>query len=172
MLSGRQGLIDRLSKTRRLLGGILDPQPAYALGRGLKTLALRVAAHNVNAQAIAEALEGHPALTAVHYPGLTSHPDHEIAKAQMRGFGGMLCLDLAGGQTAAFRAFDRLQVVQRAASLGGVESLCSLPILTSQFGLSDEALARAGVTRGMMRISVGLEDADDLVADLRQAIEG
>jgi len=170
VLSGRQGLIDRLAKTRRLLGGILDPQPAYALGRGMKTLALRVAAHNANAQAIAEALHGHPALAAVHYPGLPSHPDHAIAKMQMTGFGGMLCLDLAGGQTAAFRAFDRLQVIQRAASLGGVESLCSLPILTSQFGLSDDALARAGVTRGMMRSAVGLEDAADLVADLRQAI--
>lgn len=171
VLSGRQGLIDRLAKTRRLLGGILDPQPAYALGRGMKTLALRVAAHNANAQAIADALHGHPALAAVHYPGLPSHPDHAIAKMQMTGFGGMLCLDLAGGQTAAFRAFDRLRVIQRATSLGGVESLCSLPILTSQFGLSDDALARAGVTRGMMRISVGLEDAADLIADLRQAIE-
>ncbi len=172
VLSGRQGLIDRLAKTRRLLGGILDPQPAYALGRGMKTLVLRVAAHNANAMAIAEALHGHPALAAVHYPGLPSHPDHDVAKAQMSGFGGMVCLDLAGGQEAAFRAFDRLSVIQRAASLGGVESLCSLPILTSQFGLSDEALARAGVTRGMMRISVGLEDAADLIADLRQAIEG
>lgn len=172
VLSGRAGLIGRLAKTRRLLGGILDPQPAYALGRGMKTLTLRVARHNETALAIAQALHGHPALAAVHYPGLPSHPDHAIATAQMRGFGGMVCIDLAGGQTAAFRAFDRLQLFQRAASLGGVESLCSLPILTSQFGLSDEALAKAGVTRGMMRLSVGLEDAADLIADLTQAIEG
>lgn len=171
VLSGRAGLIGRLSKTRRLLGGILDPQPAYALGRGMKTLTLRVARHNETALAIAQALEGHPALAAVHYPGLASHPDHAIAKAQMSGFGGMVCLDLAGGQTSAFRAFDRLQVFQRAASLGGVESLCSLPILTSQYGLNDEALARAGVTRGMIRLSVGLEDAADLIADVKQAIE-
>lgn len=170
VLSGRAGLIGRLAKTRRLLGGILDPQSAYALGRGLKTLTLRVARHNETALALAQALEGHPALAAVHYPGLASHPDHPVARAQMTGFGGMICLDLAGGQPAAFRAFDRLQVVQRAASLGGVESLCSLPILTSQFGLSDDALARAGVTRGMMRLSVGLEDVDDLIADLQQAI--
>lgn len=171
VLSGRAGLIGRLAKTRRLLGGILDPQPAYALGRGMKTLTLRVARHNDSALALARALEGHPALAAVHYPGLASHPDHAIARAQMSGFGGMVCIDLAGGQTAAFRAFDRLQVFQRAASLGGAESLCSLPILTSQYGLSDEALAKAGVTRGMMRLSVGLEDADDLIADVKQAIE-
>jgi cystathionine beta-lyase/cystathionine gamma-synthase len=171
VLSGRRDLIDRLARTRRLLGGILDPQPAYALGRGVKTVGLRVARHNETALAVAQALEGHPALAAVHYPGLASHPDHAIAVRQMRGFGGMLCLDLKGGQTAAFRAFDRLRLVQRAASLGGVESLCSLPILTSQYGLDDAALARAGVTRGMMRISIGLEDAGDLIVDLRQAIE-
>lgn len=171
VLSGRREIIDRLARTRRLLGGILDPQPAFALGRGVKTVGLRVARHNESALAVARALDGHPALAAVHYPGLESHPDHAIAARQMRGFGGMLCLDLKGGQAAAFRAFDRLQLVQRAASLGGVESLCSLPILTSQYGLDDEALARAGVTRGMMRISIGLEDAADLIADLRQAVE-
>ncbi len=171
VLSGRRELIDRLGRVRRLLGGVLDPQPAYALGRGLKTVGLRVARHNETALAVARALEGHPALAAVYHPGLPSHPDHAIAAAQMRGFGGMVCLDLAGGQAAAFRAFDRLRLVQRAASLGGVESLCSLPILTSQYGLDDAALARAGVTRGMMRISIGLEDAADLIADLRQAID-
>ncbi len=171
VVSGPAGLVDRLARTRRLLGGVLDPQPAYALGRGLKTLDVRVARHNANALAVASALEGHPALSAIYYPGLASHPDHAVAAAQMRGFGGMLCLDLKGGQAAAFRAFDRLQVVQRAASLGGVESLCSLPILTSQFGLDDAALARAGVTRGMMRISIGLEDPEDLIADLRQALD-
>jgi cystathionine beta-lyase/cystathionine gamma-synthase len=171
VLSGRRAIIDRLARARRLLGGILDPQPAYALGRGVKTVGLRVARHNESALAVAQALEGHPALVAVHYPGLASHPDHAIAARQMRGFGGMLCLDLKGGQAAAFRAFDRLRLVQRAASLGGVESLCSLPILTSQYGLDDAALARAGVTRGMMRVSIGLEDAADLIADLRQALE-
>jgi cystathionine beta-lyase/cystathionine gamma-synthase len=171
VLSGRREILEPLARTRRLLGGVLDPQPAYALGRGLKTLGLRVARHNENGLAVARALDGHPALARLYYPGLPSHPDHAVAAAQMSGFGGMLCLDLAGGQAAAFRAFDRLRVVQRAASLGGVESLCSLPILTSQYGLDDDALQRAGVTRGMMRISLGLEDPEDLIADLRQAIE-
>ena len=171
VLSGSRALLEPIGKTRRLLGGVMDPQPAYALGRGLKTLPLRVARHNSNALAVAQFLEDHPAVERVYYPGLPSHPDHEVAKRQMCGFGGMVCVDLKGGQAAAYRAFDRLKVIQRAASLGGVESLCSLPILTSQYGLTDEELAKAGVTRGMMRISVGLEDPEDLVGDLKQALE-
>jgi cystathionine beta-lyase/cystathionine gamma-synthase len=106
VLAGGRDTIDRLAKARRLLGGILDPQPAYALARGLKTLALRVERHNSGALAVATALEGHPALSRVYYPGLPSHPDHEIARAQMSGFGCMVCLDLAGCQSAAYRAFD------------------------------------------------------------------
>jgi cystathionine beta-lyase/cystathionine gamma-synthase len=170
VLSGRRDTIGKLAKARRLLGGVLDPQPAYALGRGLKTLALRVARHNDNALAIARALDGHAALAAVHYPGLASHPDHAIAARQMRGFGGMVCIDLGGDFERACRAFDRLRVVRRAASLGGVESLCSLPVLTSHTRFTDAELARAGVTRGMLRLSIGLEDAADLIADLEQAI--
>lgn len=170
VLSGSAALVAPLARARRLLGGVLDPQPAFALGRGLKTLPLRVARQNSNALAVAEALEGHPALVAVHYPGLPGHPDHEVARRQMTGFGGIVCLDVRGGQAAAYRAFDRLEVFQRAASLGGVESLCSLPVLTSQYGLTDDELRGAGVTRGMMRLSVGLEDIEDLIADLRQAL--
>jgi cystathionine beta-lyase/cystathionine gamma-synthase len=170
VLSGKHDLIDRLSKTRRLLGGVLDPQPAYALSRGLKTLPLRVARHNANAMALASALEGHPRLAAVHYPGLTSHPDHEIARKQMSGFGGVVCIDVKGGQSAAYEVFDKLAIVKRAASLGGAESLCSLPVLTSQYGLNDAELEKAGVTRGMMRLSLGLEDVEDLIEDLQQAL--
>jgi len=171
VLSGARALLEPIAKTRRLLGGVMDPQPAYALGRGLKTLPLRIARHNANALAVAQFLEGHPAVSRVYYPGLASHPDHEIARRQMSGYGGMVCVDLKGGQEAAYRAFDRLTVIQRAASLGGVESLCSLPILTSQYGLTDEELDKAGVTRGMMRLSIGLEDPEDLIADLEQALE-
>jgi cystathionine beta-lyase/cystathionine gamma-synthase len=172
VLAGSRALLEPIAKTRRLLGGVMDPMPAYALSRGLKTLPLRVARHNANALAVARFLEAHAAVEKVYYPGLASHPDHEIACRQMSGFGGMVCVDLTGGQAGAYRAFDRLQVIKRAASLGGVESLCSLPILTSQYGLSDEELARAGVTRGMMRLSIGLEDPDDLIADLAQALAG
>ncbi|HYU80382.1 MAG TPA: PLP-dependent aspartate aminotransferase family protein, partial [Vicinamibacterales bacterium] len=170
VLSGSHALLDPISKARRLLGGVMDPQPAYALGRGLKTLPLRVGRHNANALAVAQFLEGHDAVERVFYPGLASHPDHDIAKRQMCGFGGMVCVDLKGGQAAAYRAFDRLTVIQRAASLGGAESLCSLPILTSQYGLTDDELRKAGVSRGMMRLSIGLEDVEDLIADLSQAL--
>jgi cystathionine beta-lyase/cystathionine gamma-synthase len=158
-----------IAKTRRLLGGVMDPQPAFALNRGLKTLPLRVARHNANALAVAEFLDSHPAVARVYYPGLPSHPDHVIASKQMAGFGGMVCVDV-GSQDAAYKAFDRFKVIQRAASLGGVESLCSLPILTSQYGLTDDELQKAGVTRGMMRLSIGLEEPEDLIADLKQAL--
>ena len=170
VLSGRRDVIEPLASVRRMLGGVLDPLPAYALGRGLKTMPLRVARHNSTALAVAEALEGHPGVGHVHYPGLASHPDHAIARRQMQGFGGMVCLDVASGQEGAVKAFDRLRLIKRAASLGGVESLCSLPVLTSQYGLTDDELATAGVTRGMMRLSIGLEDPVDLIADLRQAL--
>jgi cystathionine beta-lyase/cystathionine gamma-synthase len=171
VLSGSRALLGPIGKTRRLLGGVMDPMPAYALSRGLKTLPLRVARHNSNAMTVARFLETHPAVERVYYPGLDSHPDHAIAKQQMTGFGGMVCVDVKGGQAGAYRVFDKLGVIKRAASLGGVESLCSLPILTSQYGLTDDELEKAGVTRGMMRLSVGLEDPEDLIADLAQALE-
>ena len=170
VLAGSAPLIERILSARKLLGAVLDPYPAYALGRGLKTLSVRVARHNANALAVAEWLEGSGRVQTVYYPGLKSHPDHEIAARQMRGFGGMVCVDLGGGYERAARFFDRLQVFRRAASLGGVESLCSLPVLTSQWGHSEDELARAGVTRSMARLSVGLEDAEDLIADLDQAL--
>ena len=162
-------MIAPLAKARRLLGGIMDPIPAFALGRGIKTMPLRVAQHNANALKVAQHFENHTALECVHYPGLTSHPDHAIAKGQMSGFGGVVTLDIKGGRDAAFRVFDQLKIIKRAASLGGVESICSLPILTSQYGLTDDELVQAGVSKGMVRISIGLEDASDLIADLEQA---
>jgi cystathionine beta-lyase/cystathionine gamma-synthase len=170
VVSGSAALVHEVELARRKLGGILDPQPAYLLVRSLKTLALRVQRHNLSAMAVATALEEHPGVKQVLYPGLPSHPDHELAQSQMSGFGGMMCVDLHGGEEAACRAFDRLQIVHRAASLGGVESVCSLPVLTSQWGHSDEQLAAAGISRGMMRLSIGLEDPADLIADLQQAI--
>ena len=170
VLSGSRALLAPIAKTRRLLGGVMDPQPAFALGRGMKTLPLRMAQHNANGMAVAARLEQHPKIARVYYPGLPSHPDHDVAKRQMTGFGGMVTIDVKGGQDAAFRAFDRFKVIKRAASLGGVESICSLPTLTSHTGLSDAELEKAGVSRGMIRISIGLEDAADLIEDLEQAL--
>lgn len=170
VLSGSKTLMAPINKMRRLLGGIMDPQPAFALGRGMKTMSLRVAQQNANAMAVAQALERHPRIERVYYPGLESHPDHGIAKAQMHGFGGMVTIDVKGGKDGAFRAFDKFKIVQRATSLGGVESICSLPILTSQYGLTDDELVKAGVTKGMIRLSIGLEDPADLIADIDQAL--
>ena len=169
-VTGPRTLVDPIAKARRLLGTVMDPYPAYALGRGLKTLPLRIARHNVSAQAVAEFLASDRRVSQVYYPGLPSHPDHAIAKRQMTGFGGMVCFDLGGSYERAAQLYDRLRVVKRAASLGGVESLMSMPVLTSQWGHTDAQLREAGVTKGMLRLSVGLEDAADLIADLDQAL--
>jgi cystathionine beta-lyase/cystathionine gamma-synthase len=169
-VAGSAALVAPIEKTRRLVGTVMDPQPAYALGRGLKTLPLRIARHNASAQAVAEFLEKDRRVSRVYYPGLSSHPDHDIAKRQMAGFGGMVCFDLDGRYDRAERVYDRLAVIKRAASLGGVESLISMPVLTSQWGHTDEQLREAGVTPGMLRLSVGLEDAADVIADLDQAL--
>jgi cystathionine beta-lyase/cystathionine gamma-synthase len=171
VVAGRRELVHPIEMARRKLGGVLDPQPAYALGRSLKTLPVRMARHNANGLAVAAALEGHPAIARVFYPGLASHPDHALAKRQMSGFGGMVCIDLKGGEQAACRAYDRFRLVCRAASLGGTETLCSLPILTSHWGYGDAALAASGVTKGMLRLSIGLEDPEDVIADIRQALD-
>ena len=170
VVTGSAALLAPIEKVRRMVGTVMDPHPAYALGRGLKTLPLRVARHNASAQAVAEFLSQDRRVSQVYYPGLPSHPDHEIARKQMSGFGGMVCFDLDGKYERAERLYNRLNVIKRAASLGGVESLISMPVLTSQWGHTDDQLREAGVSRGMLRLSVGLEDAADLIADLNQAL--
>jgi cystathionine beta-lyase/cystathionine gamma-synthase len=170
VLAGSAQVLEPVQKARRMLGTVLDPYPAYALGRGLKTLTVRMERHNTTAMAVAQWLATEKRVERVYYPGLPQHPDHEIAKKQMSGFGGMVCVDVGGGYDRAARFFDRLKLFNRAASLGGVESLCSLPVLTSQWGHSEEELRAAGVTHSMARLSVGMEDPDDLIADLDQAL--
>jgi cystathionine beta-lyase/cystathionine gamma-synthase len=171
-LAGPAALMAPIEKARRMLGGVLDPQAAYAIGRGLKTLDVRMARHNANGLAVARWLERDSRVVTVYYPGLESHPDHALAKKQMSGFGGMACVDVGGGAERVERFFDRLKVFRRAASLGGVESLCSLPVLTSQWGHTDAQLAEAGITKSMARLSIGLEDPQDLIEDLDQALGG
>jgi cystathionine beta-lyase/cystathionine gamma-synthase len=153
-----------------LLGGSMDPDPAYLLIRGLKTLEIRVRRQCESAMAVARFLERHTKIARVHYPGLASHPDHALAKRQMAGFGGMLAFDIKGGLSAARRFCDRARIFLLAASLGGVESLIVLPIYTSHYRMVTQELAAAGIGPGTVRMSIGLEDPGDLLADLRQAL--
>lgn len=152
------------------LGGSMDPDPAYLLVRGLKTLEIRVRRQCESAMAVARFLKQHPKIARVHYPGLASHPDHRLAKRQMTGFGGMLAFDLKGGLSAARRFCDRAKIFLLAASLGGVESLIVLPIYTSHYRMGTDELRAAGVAPGTVRMSIGLEDPADLLADLKQAL--
>jgi methionine-gamma-lyase len=169
-LAGSRARIDAARATMKVLGGCLDPHAAYLALRGLKTLHLRVPRQCENALALARRLEGHPAVRRVLYPGLPSHPGHDVARRQMEAFGGMVTLVLDGGLAAAERFYDRLRLVARAASLGGVESLASLPVHTSHYGLTEAELREAGIDPGMVRLSLGVEDADDLIADVEQAL--
>ncbi|HXZ21044.1 MAG TPA: aminotransferase class I/II-fold pyridoxal phosphate-dependent enzyme [Candidatus Acidoferrales bacterium] len=152
------------------LGGSMDPGAGFLLDRGIKSLSVRVARHSENAMAVARFLEKHPRVARVHYPGLKSHPDHVLARRQMKAYGGMLAFDMKGGLAAARRFCDRVRVFLLAASLGGVESLVVLPAFSSHYNMSEAELKMAGVTAGTVRVSVGLEDADDLIADLRQSL--
>ena len=168
--AGSKQWMERIQQMVIYLGGSMDPEAAFLLNRGIKTLALRVKRQGENAMAVAKYLEKHPKVARVHYPGLASHPDHKLAKRQMRGFGSMLAFDMKGGLAAARRVCDRVKLFLLAASLGGVESLIILPAYTSHYDMSLEELTRAGVTSGTVRLSIGIEDADDLIADLRQAL--
>jgi cystathionine beta-lyase/cystathionine gamma-synthase len=168
---GNKDLIDRIRDMIIYLGGCMDPEGAYLLIRGMKSLAPRVLRQCENAMAIAKFLERHPKVARVHYPGLASHPEYRLCRSQMHGgFGGMLAFDMKGGLAAARRVCDRLRVFLLAASLGGVESLVVLPIYTSHYRMNAEELQRAGVSPGTIRVSVGLEDSADLMDDLKQAL--
>jgi cystathionine beta-lyase len=150
-------------------GGMLDAHGCYQLERGLKTLALRIRQHNENAGRLAVLLKRHPAVTKVLYPGLPDHPDHAIAARQMRGFGGMLSFELRDA-TRVDSILDRFRVVTPALSLGGVESLVCVPSRTSHRTMSPEDRHRIGITDGLIRVSVGIEDIDDILEDFERAL--
>ncbi|MGQ7249378.1 trans-sulfuration enzyme family protein [Halomonas sp. V046] len=169
-MMGPEALLAKVVPWRTNLGTAPSPQVASMLSRSLRTLAVRVAQHNASALAIAEAMHDHPRVRRVCYPGLPSHPGHALARAQMRGFGGMLTLDLDADGAGAARVAERLTLFLLAPSLGGVESLVTQPITTTHVDLSPDERARRGIGDGMLRLSVGLEDVDDLIADLRQAL--
>ena len=151
-------------------GGVPSPFDAWLTLRGVKTLAVRMRQHCENAMQVARFLEGHPGVRRVYYPGLPSHPDHELAERQMRAFGGMVSFDLQGDRTSVDAFVRRLRVFALAESLGGVESLCSHPASMTHGSIPAEERERRGVTETLLRLSIGIEDASDLIADLDQAL--
>jgi cystathionine beta-lyase/cystathionine gamma-synthase len=157
-------------KKRIVLGGAMDPLTAFLLERGMKTLVLRMKAHNENGMAIAEYLEDHPMVERVHYPGLRDHPQHGLARKLLSGFGGMLSFEIKGGRQAAEGAMSRMKMVKMATSLGGVESLVSMPLNSSHAALPAEERARLGIRDSLVRLSVGIEDVEDIKEDLDQAL--
>ncbi|HJZ52146.1 MAG TPA: aminotransferase class I/II-fold pyridoxal phosphate-dependent enzyme [Candidatus Acidoferrales bacterium] len=167
---GSHSLIEKIRDMIIYLGGSMDPEAAFLLIRGMKTLQVRVPRQCQTALTVARYLEEHPKVARVHYPGLPSHPDHKLAKRQMKGFGAMMAFDLKGGLAAARRFCDRTRVFLLAASLGGVESLVVLPIYSSHYRMSAAELRAAGVEPGTVRVSIGLEDPADLIEDVRQAL--
>jgi cystathionine gamma-synthase len=158
-----------------MLGGVLDPHAAYLLDRGLKTLALRVQQQNRSAQQVAEFLEDHPAIDRVWYPGLPSHPDHDVASQQMRGFGGVVSFEVAvspgeNSLDCAARVVDAVKIPHIAASLGGVESLIEQPAIMSYYELSVEERRTMGMKDNLVRFAIGIEETEDILADLAQAL--
>jgi cystathionine beta-lyase/cystathionine gamma-synthase len=170
-VAGRHELIERIWETRTTLGNCMDPHASWVLLRGLKTLAVRVARQNENALRVAEFLAEHAKVRRVHYPFLKSHPQYAIARQQMSGGGGVVAFEVEGTGEDARRASEAMRLFTLATSLGGVESLVSIPVLTSHAMIPAEARARMGVTEQMIRLSVGIENADDLIADLERALE-
>ena len=162
---------DRIWNLRKILGGVMDPMSAFLTLRGLQTLDMRIERQNANAMAVARFLETPPAVAKVHYPGLASHPDHDVAKKHMRGFGGMLSFDVAADFEGTKRVMDRLTTIKLATSLGGVTSLANQPITNTHVALSPEARQKAGVSESLVRLSVGVEPVQTLIEDLDQALK-
>jgi cystathionine gamma-synthase len=171
VVCGRQELMDQLWETRTTLGNCMDPHAAWMLTRGLKTLAVRVARQNENALRVAEFLRRHAKVRQVYYPFLENHPQHGVAREQMSGGGGMVTFEVEGTGEDACRVSEAMRLFTLATSLGGVESLVSIPVLTSHAMISAELRKKMGVTEQMVRLSVGIENADDLVADLERALQ-
>lgn len=171
VVAGRGELVRKVFQHREIHGASLDPFAAFLLTRGLRTLQLRVTRQNRNALEVARVLSEHPAVEEVYYPGLPHHPQHALAREQMTGFGGVLSFSLRGGMGALERFLPRLELAHRAASLGSVATLVGPPATTSHVELTPAERARAGIPESLVRYSVGIEDARDLVADLEQALE-
>jgi len=171
VMAGNAGIVSLVRDLRSVFGATLDPHAAYLIHRGIKTLALRIEQQNATAQAMAEALERHPRIRQVWYPGLTSHPNHETARRLMRGFGGVVTFELDADLEGTSRFVDACRIPRIAPSLGGVESLIEQPALMSYFELSTEEREAIGIKNNLVRFAVGIEDTEELIADALHALE-
>ncbi len=169
-VAGRRALVEKVRQGIIYLGGSMDPLAGFLLIRGMKTVETRMQRQSETALKVARFLERHPKVARVHYPGLPSHPDHKLARRQMSGFGAMMAFDHKNGRAGARRFGDRIRIFLLAASLGGTESLAVQPLYTSHYKMSAKELAAAGISPGTVRLSIGLEDPQDLIADLKQAL--
>lgn len=168
---GRRDFIDQaLARVHRDLGGVISPFVAWLTLRGIRTLGLRMERHNQNALTIARFLQKHPRVERVYYPGLPDHPGHEVVKRQMRGFGGVLSFEVKGGYKAGVRLIDNVKLCTRAVSLGDVKTLITHPASTTHRIVPQEERLRAGISDGLVRLAVGIEDPEDIIADLDQAL--
>jgi cystathionine beta-lyase/cystathionine gamma-synthase len=171
-VAGSKEFIDRVRQVSVMIGTTLDPAAAYLLSRGMKTLDVRVRRSCENALLLAEALRKHPKVAQVYYPGLEDDPDHILAKRQMKGFGGIVAIDLVGGELEVEKLFNSLRLVRTAPSLGGVETLASYPLYSSHAGFSDEQLKAAGVSAATVRFALGIEAAEDIIDDITESLGG
>jgi cystathionine beta-lyase/cystathionine gamma-synthase len=170
IVCGTAPYIEEVRRKMMLWGQAPDPFGAWLIERGLKTLDVRVKRHNENAMTIAKWCAGRKEIKRVYYPGLESHPDHDVAKETMDGFGGMMAIELSGGARAAEKFLRKLKIIRHAPSLGGVDSLVSEPRFTSHAHLTPEGRAAAGIPDGFLRLSIGIESANDLIGDIEQAL--
>lgn len=170
VVCGPSGLVSIIRDLRGVLGAVCDPHAAFLVGRGLKTLTLRVERQNATALALAQRLEKHPRIERVFYPGLASHPSHVVARAQMRGFGGVVSFVVKGGLSAGSRMVDAVKLARIGPSFGGVESLIEQPAVMSYYEMTTEQRQAIGIADGLVRLAVGIEDTADLIADIEQAL--
>jgi cystathionine gamma-synthase len=172
VVCGPAGLVSMIRDLRGVLGGVCDPHAAFLVGRGVKTLGLRVERQNATALAAAQMLEKHPAVERVYYPGLPSHASHGVASAQMAGFGGVVSFVVKGGLAAGSRVVDSMKLARIGPSFGGVETLVEQPAVMSYYEMTTEERAALGIADGLVRLSVGIEETVDLIADLEAALRG
>ncbi len=170
-VAGSASFVEEVNRLMRLWGQAIDPHAAWLIDRGMRTLSVRMERHNANGMAVAAWAEQHAGVTRVHYPGLPSHPDHAHAKTVQAGYGGMVGLELKGGAKAAERMLKRLKLIAHAPSLAGVETLVSEPRLTSHKGIGPDGRAKIGIPDGFLRLSCGIEDAQDIIGDLEQGLK-